>query len=91
MSIDLHACRGSRIVKIADAVSQLLNVAVLPNCADTDANESISGRAYRCGWTRTERFINALFPGDPDHCRMAYLRDIQRSRDSIDRHEREGR
>lgn len=63
------------LTRVFDALSQLLNVLVL----DGDANESISGRSYRQGWTRTERTINALLFWDEDHCRVAYLSDIARA------------
>jgi hypothetical protein len=68
-----------RIIKIGDALSQLANVALLANHADTDANESISGRSFRCGWTRAQRVINILFWWDPDHCQSAHRRDVQRA------------
>ena len=71
--------RTPRLWKIGDALSQLANVALLRGHTETTANESISGRAYRCGWTRAERVINALFWFDPDHCRQAYRRDIERA------------
>lgn len=48
-----------RWIKIGDALSQLFNVALLPRHKETTANESISGRAHRCGW-RAERWIDAL-------------------------------
>jgi len=64
-----------RWIKIGDALSQLLNVALLPRHRETTANESISGRAHRCGW-RAERWIDALFsPWEKDHCRRAYQMD----------------
>jgi hypothetical protein len=68
-----------RFWKIGDALSQLANVALLPGHTSTTANESISGRSYRCGWTRAERLINWLFWFDPDHCRQAYRRDLERA------------
>jgi len=69
-----------RLVKIGDAFSQLLNVALLPNHTLTTANESISGRAHRCGWKRTERFIDWLFsPWERDHCFMSHNADLQRA------------
>lgn len=71
---------ASRIIKIGDALSQLLNVALLPNHKDTTANESISGRAHRCGWKRTEKFINLIFSAwEKDHCRLAYEADNERA------------
>jgi hypothetical protein len=66
----------SRLWKVADAISQLLNVLLLPLHRETTANESISGRSYRCGWKRAERVINLLFWFDPDHCRQAHFRDV---------------
>lgn len=75
-----------RIVKILDAVSQLGNVAnPLWDHTDTTANESISGRAYRNGlWI--EWYINAVFYffGYSDHCRTAYIKDIERAYKTIE-------
>lgn len=70
-----------RIRKALDALSQLTNVALLPNHADTDANESVSGRAHRKGW-RAERWIDMLFAwfGDFDHCQQSHLKDGERGR-----------
>lgn len=66
---------------IGDALSQLANVALLPMSRSTSANESISGRAHRCGWRRTEAFIDWLFsPFEKDHCRRAYEADLHRAR-----------
>lgn len=73
----------SRFWKIGDALSQLANVAFLPNHRGTTSNESISGRAYRCGWTRAQAVIDTLFFFDsgPDggHCKRAYFRDYYRA------------
>lgn len=70
----------SRLYKVGDALSQLINVALLPRHGDTSANESVSGRAYRLGWTRVERLINWLFsPWERDHCRKAYEADRRRA------------
>jgi hypothetical protein len=69
----------SRLAKTLDALSQLANVALLPDHASTNANESISGRSYRCGWRRAERVINLMFWWDADHCRAAYYRDVARA------------
>jgi hypothetical protein len=76
----------TRLHKIGDAFSQLLNVALLPNHRDTNPNESISGRAHRCGWTRTERAIDWVFAlfGETEHCRKAYEADVMRALDLID-------
>jgi len=80
--------RDSRAMKVGDALSQLINVAILPDHHDTNANESISGRAYRCGWTRTQWFINRLFwwdrAGNRGHCELADGRDVDRARELIE-------
>lgn len=69
-----------RLIKIGDALSQLLNVTLLPRHRETTANESISGRAHRMGWRRTERFINWLFRWwEPEHCRKAHEKDVMRA------------
>ena len=69
-----------RIIKIGDALSQLINVALLPGHRQTTANESISGRAHRMGWRRIERVIDAVFsPLERDHCRKAHEADVARS------------
>lgn len=69
-----------RYVKIGDALSQLVNVALLSRHKETTANESISGRAHRCGWTMAESVIDALFFfWEKDHCLRAHLLDIQRA------------
>lgn len=71
-----------RLIKIGDALSQLLNVTLLPRHRETTANESISGRAHRLGWRRTERVIDWLFsPWEPEHCRRAHEKDVQRARE----------
>jgi hypothetical protein len=68
--------RPHYLIRLGDALSQLLNVALL----NGDANESISGRAHREGWKTAERIINWLLrPLGPDHCRTAYLEDVARA------------
>ena len=75
----------SRLYKIGDALSQLVNVALLPNHRQTNANESVSGRAHRCGWSRTERVIDWLFsPFEKDHCRKSYEADKIRAAEYLD-------
>ena len=70
-----------RIGKIGDALSQLVNVAVLPRHRETTANESISGRCYRERRPFT-RVIDALFfwQRNPGHCERAYLADVARAK-----------
>jgi hypothetical protein len=69
-----------RWVKVGDAISQLINVALLPQHTSTTANESISGRCHRCGWRTAELVINFLFLWmERDHCRVAHLNDVTRA------------
>lgn len=62
--------------QIAIAVDQLGN-AILGGYAD----ETISARAHRDGWKRTERFINWLFRDDL-HCVSAYISELVGSQNS---------
>ena len=76
-----------RIIKIGDAISQFVNVTFLPDHKNTTANESISGRAHRCGWTKTEKFIDKLFSRwESEHCKKAYLADVERARIMLELH-----
>lgn len=69
-----------RLVKIGDALSQLLNVLLLPRHRETTANESISGRCHRMGWKRAERAIDWLFSAwEKDHCRRSHESDLDRA------------
>lgn len=63
-------------VRAGDASSQWLNTLFLRG----EPNESISGRAYREGWRRTEKVINVLLSWkEPDHCRRAHEADVVRA------------
>ena len=64
----LQALFGSTrcAINIAIGIDQTVN-AILGGLPD----ETISARAHRCGWKKTERLINSLF-NDPAHCRKAY-------------------
>lgn len=74
-----------RLMKVGDAFSQLINVALLPFHTDTTANESISGRAHRQGWKRTERAINWLFSWwERDHCRRSHEADLKRAAELLE-------
>ena len=55
------------------AIDQLLNTLV-----GGYADETISARAHRNGWKRTERFIDWLFR-DPNHCQDSYNHELLRS------------
>ena len=73
-----------RYIKVGDALSQLLNVLLLPKHKYTTANESISGRAYRCRWTRTQKLIDWIFsPFEKDHCRKAFESDLVRAKNLL--------
>ena len=74
----------SRLYKIGDAISQLGNVALLPKHQDTNANESISGRAYRMKWQRVIKTIDWLFsPWEKDHCKLSHEADVERARQLV--------
>ena len=87
----------NRLHNVLDALTQLLNCAVLPGADDTNANESTSGRCYRrgvmegsAGWLRARNLIDRLFSlfGDADHCGNAYRADLTRAQMYIERHGR---
>jgi hypothetical protein len=62
--------------RVFDAVSQLLNTALL----DGNPNDSISGRAHKQKWVMSERLINFIFFWEPEHCYWAYMNDLERAR-----------
>ena len=69
------------IVRIGDALSQLLNVVIF---LSDNPNESVSGRAYRMRkistfWYLLQIAINYLFLWQDNHCRAAYRADIERA------------
>jgi hypothetical protein len=76
---------GRRLVSVGDALSQLLNVLLLPDIEDTNANESISGRCHRKDWKIPKGFINFLFFLQEDHCKLAFEKDLQRARELTER------
>lgn len=70
-------------IRVGDALSQLFNVLLL----NGDANESISGRAFRSyvlehnpKWRFAYTKINKLFSVvEENHCKGAFVADIQRA------------
>ena len=74
-----------RAAKALDALSQFVNVGILPRHRETTANESISGRSFRQGWA-LRRWIDALFfwQRNPGHCERAYRADVKRARKTIE-------
>ena len=72
------------LIHTGDALSQLANTLLLAG----DPSESISGRAYRCGWRRTEAIIDWLFSHfQANHCLKAYANDVERARRLLAEHE----
>lgn len=70
-----------RLVKVGDALSQLMNVLLLPRHRETTANESVSGRCHRMGWRTAEWVIDFLFMAwERDHCRKSHENDLERAR-----------
>lgn len=67
--------RPNYFIRVLDAVSQLINAIFLGG----DANESVSGRCYREGWTWAEAVIDTVALWEDSHCRNAYLSDIARA------------
>ena len=59
------------LVRVGNAVSQLLNVVLL----NGHPNESISGRSYREGWTTAQAIIDTIFWFDPGHCLNSHLNE----------------
>lgn len=70
-------------IRALDALSQGMNAWLL----NGDPNESISGRAHREGWKKTEAVINAVIFWEEDHCAWAYLSDLARAREIIKQHD----
>lgn len=74
--------RPNRLIRLGDAASQALNVALL----DGDANESISARCHREGWKAAEIRIDRLVFWERDHCRKSHQAEIDRAHDLITRY-----
>ena len=72
-----------RIVKILDAISQLLNVLLSWDHKATTSNESVSGKAHRLGLPH-KKVINTLFFWEDDHCRLAYEKDVLRAKQVVE-------
>ena len=77
--------RPHYLVRVLDATSQWLNTALL----NGDPNESISGRSYREGWL-LEHLIDTIFFWELDHCMNAYLADVARARNIVERSSKNG-
>lgn len=67
--------KPSRLIRLGDATSQWLNVALF----NGDPNHSVSGDAYRFGRERLRRFLDWAFsPWEADHCRVSHENDIKK-------------
>lgn len=70
------------LIRVGDAISQLINVAVL---FGQSANESISGRAWRQRNTHRSWGIMRILidwiasPVESDHCKKSYDNDVVRA------------
>ena len=72
------------VIRVGDATSQLLNVAVL---FGDNANESISGRSHRLkdknkAWNWVNASIDYVF--DENHCERAYVNDVARAQRTVE-------
>jgi hypothetical protein len=76
--------RPNYLVRSIDSISQLLNVLIF----NGNANDSISGRAYKESW-KSEKFINFVFFWEPEHCKLAYYTDLARAKTMV--YEEEGK
>jgi hypothetical protein len=64
------------LIKIGDALSQLLNVLIF----NGDPNHSISGDAWRFNRHKTRAVLDFVFyPFEKDHCFRAHLHDVQKA------------
>lgn len=71
------------VVRVGDATSQLINVAIL---FGDNANESVSGRSHRLkdkskAWGWLNASIDYIF--DDDHCERSYLNDVARAEKTV--------
>ncbi len=67
-----------RLIRLGDAISQLLNVLLF----NGHPNESISGRCYRTN-SKWYKVIDTILWFDKEHCRTAYLNDVDYARQLI--------
>ena len=68
----------NRLIRIGDALSQLLNVVFL----NGHPNESLSGRAWRTK-SKWEKVINFILFFDKNHCLNAHFNDIKYAKDLL--------
>lgn len=76
-----------RIKMLGSALSQLLNILTAGDLTKTGPNESVSARAYRQNLPR-ERWINAIFFLQGNHCKSAYMSDVYDAEELLKEHKR---
>ena len=75
------------LIRVGDALSQLINVVFLWS---KNPNESISGRAYRLqgeskAWMYARVTIDLLASvWEKEHCKLAYEGDVRRAKELLD-------
>lgn len=70
--------RPNYFVRALDATSQWVNTVFL----NGNANDSISGRAFKKSW-RVESLINFIIFWEPEHCKLAYYTDLARAKTMV--------
>lgn len=78
-------CFRRYCIRVGDAISQLLNVAIF---LGTNPNESVSGRSWRLKhqlfWGLMAKAIDfAASPFETDHCKKAHEADFQRALNAV--------
>lgn len=78
----LLTMKTSRMHRLGDATSQLINVLIW----NGEANNSVSGDAYKFRRVRLQRAIDWVFErfGEHEHCLGSYLADIARAKQLIE-------
>lgn len=61
--------------------SRFLNAAVFGG----STHQTLSARAFIEPWPRLRRFINALFFWQDNHCRIAWQREVENARKTLQR------
>lgn len=72
------------VIRVGDATSQLMNVAIL---FGDNANESVSGRSHRMkdkskAWKWLNAAVDYVF--DENHCERAYVNDVARAERTVE-------
>lgn len=75
--------RSNWFVRVGDMVSQGVNVFFF----NGEANDSVSVRSHRESWA-IERTINKIIFWEPDHCKAAHEKDLDRAEQALIDHGR---